>query len=113
MTGSTVSFDFRWVCHSRPSAMIYLGQESADVTSAVWFLRREIPSKLIDLALQKPRSLGYPFALWALVRLQDAFEQPYGRWGTLWVLEALEPATGQATTFLNPRRDSPSYMPGC
>jgi len=35
----------------------------------------EIKSKLVDLALQKPGSLGYPFALWTLERLQTAFKE--------------------------------------
>ncbi len=35
----------------------------------------EVRSKVIDLALQKPRSLGYPFELWTLVRLQTVFEE--------------------------------------
>jgi len=35
----------------------------------------EVKSKLVALALQKPRSLGYPFALWTLERLQTAFEE--------------------------------------
>jgi transposase len=34
-----------------------------------------VRSALIDLALQKPRSLGYPFELWTLERLQRAFEE--------------------------------------
>jgi transposase len=38
----------------------------------------EVRSKLIDLALQKPLSLGYPFTLWTLERLQDAFETREG-----------------------------------
>lgn len=33
---------------------------------------------LVDLALQKPRSLGYPFALWTLERLQRAFKKRHG-----------------------------------
>ena len=33
---------------------------------------------LISLALQKPRTLGYPFELWTLERLQDAFEERGG-----------------------------------
>jgi transposase len=33
----------------------------------------ETRSKLVDLALQKPRTLGYPFELWTLERLQTAF----------------------------------------
>lgn len=32
-------------------------------------------SKLISLALQKPRSLAYPFELWTLQRLQTAFRK--------------------------------------
>jgi transposase len=37
-----------------------------------------VRSYLIDLALQKPDSLGYPFALWTLERLQEAFKERYG-----------------------------------
>jgi transposase len=39
---------------------------------------QEVRSALISLALQKPRSLGYPFELWTLVRLQRAFEERQG-----------------------------------
>lgn len=38
----------------------------------------EVRSALISLALQKPRSLGYPFELWTLERLQKAFAERYG-----------------------------------
>jgi transposase len=38
----------------------------------------EVRSKLIGLAIQKPQSLGYPFALWTLERLQRAFETREG-----------------------------------
>ncbi len=38
----------------------------------------EVRSALISLALQKPRSLGYPFELWTLERLQTAFEERHG-----------------------------------
>jgi len=38
----------------------------------------EVKGKLISLALQKPRSLGYPFELWTLARLQEAFETREG-----------------------------------
>jgi transposase len=38
----------------------------------------EVRSALIDLALQKPSSLGYPFELWTLERLQRAFEERQG-----------------------------------
>ena len=36
---------------------------------------QEIRSALLDLALQKPRRLGYPFELWTLERLQRAFKE--------------------------------------
>src|SRR5262245_10597093 len=35
----------------------------------------EIHSQLVSLATQKPKSLGYPFALWTLERLQIAFRE--------------------------------------
>jgi transposase len=35
----------------------------------------EVRSALIALATQKPSSLGYPFQLWTLERLQRAFEE--------------------------------------
>lgn len=39
---------------------------------------QEVRSELINLALQKPDTLGYPFKLWTLVRLQTAFEERQG-----------------------------------
>ncbi len=39
---------------------------------------QETRSALLDLALQKPRSLGYPFELWTLERLQRAFKERHG-----------------------------------
>lgn len=38
----------------------------------------ETRSKLVSLALQKPRTLGYPFELWTLERLQTAFQEREG-----------------------------------
>jgi transposase len=38
----------------------------------------EIRSELINLALQKPDTLGYPFKLWTLERLQTAFKERQG-----------------------------------
>lgn len=38
----------------------------------------EVRSQLVSLALQKPRTLGYPYPLWTLERLQAAFEERYG-----------------------------------
>jgi len=37
-----------------------------------------VRSALVSLALQKPRSLGYPFELWTLERLQTAFKEREG-----------------------------------
>jgi transposase len=36
---------------------------------------QEVHSQLVSLATQKPKSLGYPFVLWTLERLQIAFEE--------------------------------------
>jgi transposase len=38
----------------------------------------KVRSRVIDLALQKPRSLGLPFELWTLPRLQIEYEERYG-----------------------------------
>jgi transposase len=38
----------------------------------------ETKSALLDLVLQKPSSLGYPFELWTLERLQTAFKERQG-----------------------------------
>lgn len=38
----------------------------------------KVRGALISLALQKPRTLGYPFALWTLARLQEAFKEREG-----------------------------------
>jgi transposase len=39
---------------------------------------QEVRSELISLALQKPSSLGHPFELWTLERLQRAFKERQG-----------------------------------
>ncbi len=39
---------------------------------------QKVRSELISLALQKPNTLGYPFKLWTLARLQMAFEERAG-----------------------------------
>ena len=39
---------------------------------------QSVRSELISLALQKPESLGYPFKLWTLERLQQAFQERQG-----------------------------------
>jgi transposase len=38
----------------------------------------ETRSALVSLATQKPATLGYPFQLWTLERLQRAFEERHG-----------------------------------
>ena len=38
----------------------------------------EVRSKLIDLAMQRPSSLDYPFELWTLERLQISFKEREG-----------------------------------
>ena len=38
----------------------------------------ETRSALVSLALQKPATLGYPFHLWTLASLQQAFEERHG-----------------------------------
>ena len=38
----------------------------------------EVRSQVIDLALQKPGSLAYPFEMWTLTRLQAAYKERYG-----------------------------------
>ena len=38
----------------------------------------QVRSKLISLALQKPRTLGLPFSLWTLERLQSDFKEREG-----------------------------------
>jgi transposase len=39
---------------------------------------QEKRSQVINLAVQKPSTLGYPFALWTLERLRVAIEERYG-----------------------------------
>lgn len=39
---------------------------------------QQVRSELINLALQKPATLGYPFKLWTLERLQTAFRERQG-----------------------------------
>jgi transposase len=39
---------------------------------------QEVRSELINLALHKPETLGYPLQLWTLERLQSAFKERQG-----------------------------------
>ena len=38
----------------------------------------QVRSRLLDLALRKPRHLDYPFEVWTLKRLQTAFKEREG-----------------------------------
>jgi transposase len=52
---------------------------------------------------------SYPGAEWSCQK-RATFEPDYGRRGKLWVHGAFEPATGQATILLSPRRDGLSHI---
>lgn len=52
----------------------------------------------------------YPGETWQLGPYRATFEPDYGRRGTLWVHGAFEPATGEATFVLSPRRDGASHI---
>jgi transposase len=39
---------------------------------------QEVHGQLVSLATQKPKTLGYPFELWTLERLQVAFQERHG-----------------------------------
>ena len=52
----------------------------------------------------------YPGASWQKGDRRATFEPDYGRRGTLWVHGAFEPASGQATIVLSPKRDGDSHM---
>ena len=75
----------------------------------------ETRSKLVSLALQKPRTLGYPYQLWTLERLQIAFE---GRAGihlsdsTIWTWLAEEGLEWkrQQSWFHEAQRHDPQFV---
>ena len=75
----------------------------------------EIKSRLIDLALQKPASLGLPFALWTLERLQIAFRERTGTHlsdSTIWTWlrdEGLE-WKRQQSWFHEAKRHDPEFV---
>jgi transposase len=52
----------------------------------------------------------YPGEVWRCGPGRATFTPDYGRRGSVWVLGALEPATGLATTVCSPRRDSASFV---
>jgi len=52
----------------------------------------------------------YPGAEWKQGSERATFEPDYGRRSTLWVHGAFEPASGQATILLSPKRDGASHI---
>ena len=72
-------------------------------------------SRLIDLALQKPSTLGYPFALWTLERLQRELEKREGLHlsdSTIWVwlkAEGLE-WKRQQSWFHDAQKHDPDFV---
>ena len=52
----------------------------------------------------------YPGEEWLKGPYRATFEPDYGRRGKLWVHGAFEPATGEATLLLSPKRDSRSHI---
>ena len=75
----------------------------------------EVRSRVIDLALQKPRSLGLPFELWTLTRLQSEYEERYGlRLGTSTIWKWMQ-AEGldwkrQQSWFQDPDKHDPEFV---
>lgn len=52
----------------------------------------------------------YPGEEWKVGPYRATFEPDYGRRGKVWVHGAFEPATGQASILISPRRDSASHV---
>jgi transposase len=75
----------------------------------------DVRSQVVDLALQKPRSLGLPFELWTLPRLQIEYEERYGlRLGTSTIWKWLK-AEGldwkrQQSWFQDPEKHDPEFV---
>jgi transposase len=74
-----------------------------------------VRSALLDLALQKPSVLGYPFELWTLERLQSAFKERAGIHlsdSTIWTWldeEGLK-WKRQQSWFHEPARHDPEFV---
>ncbi len=72
-------------------------------------------SSLIDLVLQKPRSLGYPFKLWTQERLQQAFKDRCGvnlAKSTIWIWVTSEGLKWkrQQSWFHDPEKHDPEFV---
>jgi transposase len=75
---------------------------------------QETRSALLDLAMQKPRSLGYPFELWTLERLQRAFKERHGLHlsdSTIWTWVEAEGFRWrkQESWFHEPQKHDPEF----
>jgi transposase len=75
---------------------------------------QETRSALLDLAMQKPRSLGYPFELWTLERLQRAFQERHGQHlsdSTIWTWVEAEGFRWrkQESWFHEPQKHDPEF----
>jgi len=75
---------------------------------------QETRSALLDLALQKPRNLGYPFELWTLERLQNAFKERHGVHlsdSTIWTWVEAEGFRWrkQESWFREPEKNDPEF----
>jgi len=74
----------------------------------------ETRSGLLDLALKKPRSLGYPFELWTLERLQNAVKERHGihlSLSTIWDWVEAEGFRwrNQESWFPEPEKQDPEF----
>jgi transposase len=75
----------------------------------------EVRSQVLDVALQKPRSLGYPFEMWTLERLQVALREKHNlrlSRSTIWQWlddEGLE-WKRQESWFHEPERHDPEFV---
>ena len=70
---------------------------------------------LLDLVLQKPRTLGYPFELWTLERAQRAYEERAGirlSFSTIWkwVEEEGFRWRKQESWFREPEKHDPEFV---
>ncbi len=75
----------------------------------------EVRSALVSLALQKPSALGYPFELWTLERLQQAFEERHGVHlsdSTIWTWVEAEGFRWkrQQSWFHEPEKHDPEFV---
>lgn len=75
----------------------------------------EVHSQVIDLAVQKPSRVGYPFALWTLERLRTALKERYGLQlsrSTIWEWLSAEGLDWkrQQSWFHEPEKHDPEFV---